>query len=119
MEMLKEEIQRRFGLTEDFGLQYRDVEFGNEFMNLTTTADIKDKSTIKVINTQNSVPATVPAATTETSSLLDDYLCQTLTSSPLQVLVSPPYHLHLHFFACRNSLYTFQYQSLALMCSSS
>uniref|UniRef100_A0A8C6MAB0 PB1 domain-containing protein n=1 Tax=Nothobranchius furzeri TaxID=105023 RepID=A0A8C6MAB0_NOTFU len=60
VDILKEEIQRQFGLTEDFRLQYRDVEFDNEYMNLTTTGDIKDKSTIKVIYTQNSEPSTVP-----------------------------------------------------------
>lgn len=37
VDILKEEIQRQFGLTEDFRLQYRDVEFDNEYMNLTTT----------------------------------------------------------------------------------
>lgn len=61
VDILKEEIQRQFGLTEDFRLQYRDVEFDNEYMNLTTTGDIEDKSTIKVIYTNlNSAPSTVP-----------------------------------------------------------
>ncbi|XP_041865943.1 sterile alpha motif domain-containing protein 3-like [Melanotaenia boesemani] len=76
VDRLKEEIQRQFGLTEDFRLQYRDAEFDNEYMNLTTTGDIKDKSTIKVIYTQNPAPSTVPttastAASTGTSSLID------------------------------------------------
>lgn len=53
-------------MTEDFRLQYRDVEFDNEYMNLTTTADIRDKSTIKVIYIQDCAPTAVPSATKET-----------------------------------------------------
>lgn len=71
IEMLKEEIQRQFALTEDFRLQYRDIEFDNEYMNLTTTADIKDKSTIKVIYTQNSVPTSVPASAAVPASTVE------------------------------------------------
>ncbi|XP_065097841.1 sterile alpha motif domain-containing protein 3-like [Paramisgurnus dabryanus] len=50
IEDLKGEIQRQFGLSGNFRLQYRDVDFDNEFVNLTATSEIKDKSTVKVIN---------------------------------------------------------------------
>lgn len=62
VETLKEDIKRHFGLTEDFRLQYRDVDFDNEYMNLTTTTDIKDKSTVKVIYKVNSAPTEEPTA---------------------------------------------------------
>lgn len=49
LEYLKEEIRRQFGLTGNFRLQYRDIEFDNEFVNLTLPSEIKDKSTVKVV----------------------------------------------------------------------
>lgn len=49
VEHLKEEITRQFGLTGNFRLQYRDIEFDNEFVNLTMPSEIKDKSTVKVV----------------------------------------------------------------------
>ncbi len=33
----------------EFRLQYEDVDFGHQFMNLTDINDVKDKSTLKVI----------------------------------------------------------------------
>ncbi len=42
------EITTYFGVTEQFRLQYRDVEFGNEFLNLSSISDIQDRSTLKV-----------------------------------------------------------------------
>lgn len=72
VETLKEDIKKHFGLSEDFRLQYRDVEFDNEYMNLTTTTDIKDKSTVKVIYTGNYAPTEEPtAAYTVTPPVLD------------------------------------------------
>lgn len=47
LEYLKEEIRRQFGLTGNFRLQYRDIEFDNEFVNLTLPSEIK--STVKVV----------------------------------------------------------------------
>ncbi|KAM9468193.1 uncharacterized protein Hap1MRO34_014856 isoform 2-T3 [Clarias gariepinus] len=46
---LAREITTYFGLTEQVRLQYRDVEFGNEFLNLSSISDIQDRSTLKVI----------------------------------------------------------------------
>lgn len=42
-------IKKQFGLEGDIRLQFMDPEFGNEFNNLTSTSEIEDKSTIKVI----------------------------------------------------------------------
>lgn len=49
IEALKEDIKRKFSLPGSFRLQYRDIEFDNEFVNLTEISEIKDKSTVKVI----------------------------------------------------------------------
>uniref|UniRef100_A0A3P8TP41 PB1 domain-containing protein n=1 Tax=Amphiprion percula TaxID=161767 RepID=A0A3P8TP41_AMPPE len=49
MEDLKQEITRQFNLSGNFRLQYRDKDFDNEFVNLSTTAELADKSTIKII----------------------------------------------------------------------
>ena len=48
LESLKGEIKRHFGLLGNFRLQYRDIEF-NDYVNLTATSHIRDKSTVKVI----------------------------------------------------------------------
>ncbi len=45
---LKAEIQKHVGLSGDFRLQYKDIEF-DDFLNLTCTSEIKDKGTVKVI----------------------------------------------------------------------
>nr|XP_043908836.1 sterile alpha motif domain-containing protein 3-like [Solea senegalensis]XP_043908843.1 sterile alpha motif domain-containing protein 3-like [Solea senegalensis]XP_043908850.1 sterile alpha motif domain-containing protein 3-like [Solea senegalensis]XP_043908860.1 sterile alpha motif domain-containing protein 3-like [Solea senegalensis] len=57
---LKEEIKRHFGLSGNFRLQYRDTEFDNEFVNLSCTSDIKDKSTVKIIYLTNDTNASLP-----------------------------------------------------------
>ncbi|XP_041825356.1 uncharacterized protein LOC121629698 isoform X2 [Melanotaenia boesemani] len=49
VEDLMEEIKRQFSLPGNFRLQYRDIDFDNEFINLTDISEIKDKSTVKVI----------------------------------------------------------------------
>ena len=63
VEELVLEIKTAFGLREEFRVQYRDVEFGNEFMNLMETSEIQDKSTLKLIfvscyDTLSSIPGT-------------------------------------------------------------
>ncbi|KAE8296811.1 hypothetical protein D5F01_LYC05577 [Larimichthys crocea] len=45
---LKFEIQKHCGIEGEFRLQYMDNDF-DQFMNLTSTADIQDKGTVKVI----------------------------------------------------------------------
>ncbi|CAL9691165.1 unnamed protein product [Knipowitschia caucasica] len=49
VDALKEELKRQLSLPDNFRLQYRDVDFDNEFVNLSNISEIKDKSTIKVI----------------------------------------------------------------------
>lgn len=41
------EIKTAFGLTEQFRLQYKDADFGDEYCNLTSTTEIKDRDTLK------------------------------------------------------------------------
>lgn len=45
---LKFEIKKQCGIEGEFRLQYMDIDF-DQFMNLTSTADIQDKGTVKVI----------------------------------------------------------------------
>lgn len=45
---LKLEIQKQCRVEGEFRLQYMDNDF-DEFMNLTSTADLQDKGTVKVI----------------------------------------------------------------------
>lgn len=57
------EIRNFFGVTEQFRLQYKDIDFGNDFMNLVSISDIQDRSTLKVVclpceATSSSDPAT-------------------------------------------------------------
>ena len=46
---LSQEIKTQCGVEGDFRLQYMDAEFGNKYINLKSTSDVKDKDTIKVI----------------------------------------------------------------------
>lgn len=41
------EIKTAFGLKQLFRLQYKDCDFGNEFVNLTSTNEIRDRDTLK------------------------------------------------------------------------
>lgn len=43
-------VRETFGLQENFTLHYKDADFGEEYFSLTSTSDIKDKDTIKVVN---------------------------------------------------------------------
>ena len=49
VEELTPEIKTFFGVAEDVRLQFKDVDFGNEFMNLLSISDIQDQSTFKVV----------------------------------------------------------------------
>ncbi|XP_071403280.1 uncharacterized protein [Centroberyx affinis] len=80
------EIKTFFGVTEQFRLQYKDVEFGNQFMNLLSISDIQDRSTLKVVylpceatssvissapptkDTCSTIPVTPPSASASSSS---------------------------------------------------
>jgi len=43
------EIKTYFGLEQEFRLQYKDLDFGNEYFNLESISDIEDKATVKVV----------------------------------------------------------------------
>lgn len=45
VESLKGEIKLHFDLSGNFRLHYRDIEFDNDYVNLTTISSIRDKST--------------------------------------------------------------------------
>lgn len=74
---LSEEVRKQCGLQGNFRLQFMDVEFDCEFMNLTSVDEIQDKSTLKVFPlTENSTP---PCAVNYTTGHLED--CDSLFSS--------------------------------------
>lgn len=56
---LKVEIKRQCAVAEDFRLQYMDVDF-DEFINLTSTADLQDKGTVKLIITSAQAASSAP-----------------------------------------------------------
>ncbi|KAF7640946.1 hypothetical protein LDENG_00003750, partial [Lucifuga dentata] len=72
VEQLKGEIQRHFGLSGAFRLQYRDTELDNEYVNLTATSEIKDKSTVKVIMLPNTSELDARTSVCSSSSSLTD-----------------------------------------------
>ncbi|XP_077072666.1 uncharacterized protein LOC143746383 [Siphateles boraxobius] len=87
---LKREIQTQLRVLEDFRLQFKDPDF-NDFVNLTSTSDIQDRATLKVIQlpTSTSFPTTssVPEIN-ETSSVSS---CDTdIISSSQSSLLSTP-----------------------------
>nr|XP_057941384.1 sterile alpha motif domain-containing protein 3 [Doryrhamphus excisus] len=43
-------VREKFGLDGNFTLHYKDADFGEEYFSLTSTSDIKDKDTIKVVH---------------------------------------------------------------------
>ncbi len=47
---LESVVRKTFGLNGNFTLHYKDADFGEEYFSLTSTSDIKDKDTIKVIH---------------------------------------------------------------------
>lgn len=42
-------IVERFQLNGDFGLLYEDKDFGNQFFTVTSTLELYDKATVKVV----------------------------------------------------------------------
>lgn len=65
LEDLTFEIKTFFGLADaEFRLQYMDVDFDNQYVNLTSTNEIKDKSTLKLIPVQAPVLIFQPCPTT-------------------------------------------------------
>lgn len=84
VEALKEAIKRQFSLPGRFRLQYRDIEFDNEFVNLTEISEIKDKSTVKVIYLTDELDTTTCQPVLRW--LDDSYLS---TASDTDILSSP------------------------------
>lgn len=71
MDQLVLEIKTAFGLVQQFRLQYKDADFGNEYVNLTSTSEIRDRDTLKVVffafeETTSSLPGTPPPCYTST-----------------------------------------------------
>ncbi|CAL9703509.1 unnamed protein product [Knipowitschia caucasica] len=66
-------IKRQCGLEASFRLQFLDVEFGNEFTNLTSVSEIQDKGTLKLIfdTAVSDLPSgySTPQATTSAQTL--------------------------------------------------
>lgn len=62
-------IRETFHLDGDFSVMYEDKDFGNEYFTLTSTADINDKSTIKIVQVESTVTLTFsPIAVSEMTS---------------------------------------------------
>lgn len=59
LEDLKAEIRRQHDLLGYFRLQFRDARIDNQFVNLSSTSLLKDRSTVKVIYLTNE-PGTTP-----------------------------------------------------------
>ncbi|XP_037388060.1 uncharacterized protein LOC108411300 [Pygocentrus nattereri] len=94
---LKGEIRRKFGLSGNFRLQCSHIEFDNEFVNLTVSSEIKDKTTVKVIYLPNESDTTLPH--TALQELDDSLYCphhQTQT-------YFPPMNLHLQILPLDHS----------------
>ncbi|GAA6221199.1 uncharacterized protein LOC102079676 [Lates japonicus] len=66
VEELHSLVQDTFWISRDFCLHYKDVDFGNDFFSLTSTTDITDKDTIKVVYIQE--PPTVTLTLTDVDS---------------------------------------------------
>lgn len=70
------EIKTFFGVTEQFRLQYQDIDFGNAFMNLLSISDIQDRSTLKeVYLTCEATSSVIPAPPTRVT-------CSTIPVTP-------------------------------------
>ncbi|KAL6458616.1 hypothetical protein MHYP_G00320880 [Metynnis hypsauchen] len=55
VEELLSVIMERFQLQGNFGLMYQDKDFGKDFFTMTTTADVKDKDTVKLVQIEPTV----------------------------------------------------------------
>ncbi|KAI5608178.1 hypothetical protein C0J50_6956, partial [Silurus asotus] len=78
---LIQHINRQCGVEGDFRLQFMNADFNNEFTNMTSMSDVKDKSTIKVIF--NTVASHHPALPDDPVSL------SSCTSFDTDILSSP------------------------------
>uniref|UniRef100_A0A9J7X5X1 Sterile alpha motif domain-containing 3-like n=1 Tax=Cyprinus carpio carpio TaxID=630221 RepID=A0A9J7X5X1_CYPCA len=85
---LKREIQTQLRVLEDFRLQFKDPDF-NDFVNLSSTSDIQDKATLKVIFLTSST--SIPTSSSEINETSSVSSCDTdLISSPQSSVLSTP-----------------------------
>lgn len=63
VESLLSVVVETFQLDGIFGLLYEDKDFGNQFFSLTTTADLYNKATLKVIRIETVTPDLRPIDT--------------------------------------------------------
>uniref|UniRef100_UPI003AAA4CD3 uncharacterized protein n=1 Tax=Centroberyx gerrardi TaxID=166262 RepID=UPI003AAA4CD3 len=102
------EIKTFFGVTEQFRLQYKDEDFGNQFMNLLSISDIQDRSTLKVVylpceatssvissapptkDTCSTIPVTPPNASAGSSKEPNDSASSDSYSSNDTIILSSP-----------------------------
>ncbi len=81
IEEFKSEIRKQCGVTGDFRLQYLDMDF-DDFLNLTSTVDLQDKGTVKVVAQSAYVDCSLSSADTDIRS-------STSSPSPSCLSVSP------------------------------
>ncbi|KAM7405402.1 hypothetical protein PAMP_012667 [Pampus punctatissimus] len=85
VEDLVSEIKTNFGLSQQFRLQYRDADFGNEYINLMAISDIQDKATLKVVflscdENSSHIPVSPTPCSTSTPVHLATSSCSSGTS---------------------------------------
>ncbi|KAL2089328.1 hypothetical protein ACEWY4_014016 [Coilia grayii] len=85
LEDLVSEIKTIFGLSQPFRLQYRDSDFGNEYVNVVAIRDIQDKATLKVVflssdENSPSISVSTPPCSTSTPVHLATSSCSPGTS---------------------------------------
>ncbi|MEQ2314672.1 hypothetical protein AMECASPLE_014601, partial [Ameca splendens] len=97
VEGLKKEIKRQCEVLGEFRLQYKDTDF-DDFINLTSTADIQNKATIKVVyppcasSTSSSCLYPQTSRLDESASSVDtDILSSSESSSPSSSLRCEPW----------------------------
>lgn len=83
MEQLTDEVRKVCGLNGEFRLQYQDKDFGDALVNLTSTAELEDLTTIKVI------PITDDCSQRFNVTVLEDAQSSSFHSDDTEILSSP------------------------------
>lgn len=90
LEDLTIEIKTFFGLDDvAFRIQYMDVDFDNQYVNLTSTSEIKDKSTLRLITVQAPVLIFQPCPSTSYPELNDPSVSSGDTNDTVILSSSP------------------------------
>ncbi|XP_030007097.1 sterile alpha motif domain-containing protein 3 [Sphaeramia orbicularis] len=76
-------VREKFGLEGNFTLHYKDADFGEEYFSLTSTNDIKDKDTIKVVHIVE--PPTVTLTFTDGDSSFESASVASLPNSETSI----------------------------------